>query len=68
MSTYLPMYCFKCAQDTVKHGTSVIEWSGYTLIQMETGSFTVLEHKTVRLCLLSDMLLIFIQVHLQIQC
>ena len=24
----------------------VIEWSGYTLLSLETGSFTVLEHRT----------------------
>ena len=46
LSIYIPIYCFKCAQDTVRHGTRVIEWFGYTLIQLETGSFTVLEHKT----------------------
>ena len=28
----------------------VIEWRGYAQIQLETGSFTVLEHKT-KICL-----------------
>ena len=46
MFTYLPIYCFKCAQDTVRHGTSVIEWCWVHSNITGTGSFTVLEHKT----------------------
>ena len=40
------LFCLKCVQDTVRHGTCEIEWCWYTLIWLETGSFTVLQHKT----------------------
>ena len=67
MFIYLPVYCFKCAQDTVRHGISVIEWSGYTLLSLETGSFTVLEHKTkILLFACQNMLFIFSKVHSQL--
>ena len=62
MSTYIPIYCFKCAQDTVRHGTSVIEWCClYTQICTgNTGSFAVLEHKTKYLFLACQNIVVYL--------
>ena len=53
-SPVIYLHCWFCVV------ASVIEWSGYTLIPGRAGSFTVLEHKTIRLCLLSNMLHIYL--------
>ena len=59
---YLPIYCFKCAQDTVRHGTSVIEWLFCTHILHWKQVLSVSEHKTkVLVCLSKYVAFIFIQ-------
>ena len=49
MSTYLPIYCFQCVHNTVRHGTCVIEWLFCTFkLHWKQVLFTVSEHKTTR--------------------
>ena len=43
-----------------------IEWSGYTLIPLQTGSFTVLNTKLEDLFVVKYVAYIFIQVHSQL--
>ena len=50
------LFCFKCAQDTVRHGTSVIEWLFCTLKLHWNRFFLYLNTKQILLFACQNML------------